>query len=217
MAHGTYDHLDRSVFLHHLAPGLKQAFLDRAELLRFEVNTPILRQGSASPGMYLISSGAVEITCASSTGQAVILHVARPGESLGELEAITGNACVANCIALRGAELLLCPRDTLAAFLAEPDFSRALMQVFHDRMRRDNEAKFVDQGPVEERLSTYLYQLSSAGPVIRKTQADLAGLVGCARQTLNRELGRLRDQNLIALEKGRVRVLNREALRQQTA
>ncbi len=213
----TFEHLDQSVFLSHLGPRLKQAFLDASALYRFEGATPFLKQGAKSPGMFMISAGAVEITCENATGQSVILHIARPGETLGELEAVTGNDCVGNCIALRNSELLFCPREKVVEFLSEPGFSLALMQVFHNRMRLDNESKFVYQSGVEERLGVFLYQLSSVHPVIRKTQSDLANLVGCARQTLNRELGRLRDQKVIALEKGRVRVLDREALRQQPA
>ena len=54
-------------------------------------------------------------------------------------------------------------------------------------------------------------------PEITKPQADLAGLLGCARQTLNRELGRLRDRNVIEIEKGRIRVLDRAALHEAPA
>ena len=76
--------------------------------------------------------------------------------------------------------------------------------------------KFVDQFyPVDQRLCDYLYRLSVERPEISKTQADLAGLLGCARQTLNRELGRLRDQDIIQMEKGKIRVTDREALYQQ--
>ncbi|MCP3972274.1 MAG: winged helix-turn-helix domain-containing protein [Rhodobacteraceae bacterium] len=56
----------------------------------------------------------------------------------------------------------------------------------------------------------YLRHLSADQPETGKTQCDLAGLPGCARQTLNRALGRLRDRHIIAMEKGKTRVLDRQ-------
>ena len=88
-----------------------------------------------------------------------------------------------------------------------------LMSAGYDRLVRDNSTKFVDQFyPVEQRLCDYLYRLSADKPVITKTQADLAGLLGCARQTLNRELGRLRGKKILTMEKGKIHILDRQAL-----
>ena len=91
---------------------------------------------------------------------------------------------------------------------------RNLFRVSYDRLVRDNQNKFVDQFyPVEQRLCEYLYRLSVDTAEVPKTQSDLAAILGCARQTLNRELGGLRERNIIELQKGKIVVLDRDALR----
>ncbi len=203
----------RSKFLRKLGPDLADAFFNATEILRLPVSTPILRQGSASPGLYLVVTGSVEITCKNDAGQCAILHLCGPGDIFGEIEAVTDDPCSATCTAAPGTILRFCPAPRMNALLTTKGFAAALLHIAYDRMSRESTTKFVDQFyPVEQRLCAYLHRLSSEQPVIAKTQADLAGLMGCARQTLNRELGRLRDRNVIALEKGRVRVLDRAAL-----
>ena len=101
--------------------------------------------------------------------------------------------------------------EKLALLRSYPD---RLLPSF-DRLVRDNAYKFVDSFyPVEQRLCDYLHRLSVGNPVVAKTQAELAGLLGCARQTLNRELKHLRQQGIIELEKGKIRVIDRPTLGQ---
>jgi CRP-like cAMP-binding protein len=203
----------RSKFLRQLGPDLIDAFFDATEILRLPTTSKILRQGAPSPGLYLVVTGSVEVTCENDAGQCAILHLCGPGDIFGEIEAITADPCSATCTAAPGTILRFCPAERMDALLPTRGFARALLHIAYDRMSRESTTKFVDQFyPVEQRLCAYLHRLSSEQPVIAKTQADLAGLMGCARQTLNRELGRLRDREVIALEKGRVRVLDRAAL-----
>ncbi len=205
--------LRQAEILSGLPPETADGILDACELLRFETRSDVLTQGAPVAAMYLIAEGAVEITCTNDAGQSVIVHMARHGEIFGETEALSNSPAAATCTAMPGATLLRCPGKLLDRCIASPDFVRNIARIFYDRLVRGNQNKFVDQFyPVEERLRAYLHLLSADTPEIAKTQADLAGLLGCARQTLNRELGRLRDRKIIEIEKGRIRVLDREAL-----
>jgi len=49
----------------------------------------------------------------------------------------------------------------------------------------------------------------------RLTQADLAGLTGTTRETLNKWLGVFQDQGIIRSDKGRIVVLDQRRLRQR--
>jgi CRP-like cAMP-binding protein len=196
-----------------LPEDFKVQFLNDCSVLVCEEATHLLVQGGAVQGMYLIAHGSVEITCVNACGQSVMIHLARPGEVFGDVEALSDNPCAASCTTAIGTTVLFCAKPLLYESLRAPTFVRNLMQVSYDRLVRDNRTKFIDQFyPVEQRLGAYLHLLSVDDLLISKTQGDLAGLLGCARQTLNRELGRLRERRVIELEKGRIRILDRAAL-----
>jgi CRP-like cAMP-binding protein len=163
--------------------------------------------------MFLIADGTVEVTCRGPNGLSVMVHVARSGEILGEAEALGGTSCAATATALAGSVVLFCPLPLLREQTRSETFLRNIARVFCERLVRDNTSKFIDQFyPVERRLCAYLYRLSVHDTQIAKTQTELAGFLGCARQTLNRELGRLRDIGVITLGKGKIRVTDRSAL-----
>lgn len=203
-------------FLAGLAPAEQAALLDACQLRHFTRAEEILVQGEASPGMYIIAQGAIEISVVGLDGHRSIIHHAGAGEVLGEAEAVAGNACVATCIAPAGSSVLLCPTPMLMAQLSHPLLLRNFAATFCQRMQRDNAFKLVDQfQPVEQRVCSYLRQLSMRSAVLQQNQAYLANVVGCSRQTINRILGSLRDEGIIALGKSEIRILDPEALEQR--
>ena len=80
-------------------------------------------------------------------------------------------------------------------------------------LERDNAGKSIDQHyTVEQRICSHLWQLSEQSKEIRQSQSYLATMVGCSRQTVNKELGILRDSEVITLSKGKITIHNRQAL-----
>ncbi len=208
-----YPHLLRSDVLKGLPDDTKLRLLDDCIMRSLDQIAPILVQGEPVNGMYLVAHGCVEITGINTEGQTVLIHLSRQGEVFGDVEAIGEKPAAANCTAMANSVVLFYPKQLLIGSMQCVTFMRNILAMSHDRLVRDNRVKFVDQFyPVDQRLCDYLHRLSADRPEISKTQADLAGLLGCARQTLNRELGRLRDQNIIQMEKGKIRVIDRNAL-----
>ncbi|MDJ0825861.1 MAG: Crp/Fnr family transcriptional regulator [Rhodobacter sp.] len=208
-----FPHLLKSELLADLPDDFRVRFLDACSVRLYDEPEEILAQGASVHGMFVIAHGSVEITCVSPDGQTAMIHLARQGEIFGEIETLSENVAAATCTATPKTTVLFCAQALLYDAVRAPAFLRNITRVFYDRMARDNATKFVDQFyPVDQRLRTYLHRLSADKPEISKTQADLAGLLGCARQTLNRELGRLREDRIIEIEKGKIRVLDRDAL-----
>lgn len=208
-----FPHLIKSQILRDLPDDFGVHFLNECSVRTYDQATPVLTQGDKVAGMFIVAHGAVEITSINSEGQTVLIHLSRQGEVFGDIEALSDNPAAANCTAAAKTVILFCAKPLLVSSMHSQIFLRNIIQVSYERLVRDNQIKFVDQFyPVEQRLCDYLLRLSAERPEITKTQADLAGLLGCARQTLNRELGRLRDREIIAMEKGKIRVLDREAL-----
>ena len=212
-----FPHLHAAHILRDLPDEVKSEFLNDCDIRTYQKGDTIIVQGKPVAGMYLIAHGSVEVTSVNAQGQSVLIHLHRQSDVIGETESLADRSAAANCIAATQSVLLFCPRDDLINFMRNRIFMRNMFRDVHERLVRDNSTKFVDQFySVEQRLCDYLFRLSVDKPEISKTQGDLAGLLGCARQTLNRELGRLRDKNILEIEKGRIRVLDREALHLQS-
>ena len=208
-----FPHLQTAPLLRDLSDEFRVDFLEGCAIRTFEQGETILAQGEAVKGMYIIAHGSVEVTSFNPEGQSVLIHLYRQADIFGEPETLAERHAAANCVAANQAVLLFCAKDLLLESTKNHVFLRNLMSAGYDRLVRDNSTKFVDQFyPVEQRLCDYLYRLSADKPVITKTQADLAGLLGCARQTLNRELGRLRGKKILTMEKGKIHILDRQAL-----
>ncbi len=201
---GIFQGLDRSA---------KVDFIDRCSVLVYPEPTVVLTQGSQSPGMYLVAHGSFEIVYLGEDGQRTFLARAAQGSIVGEAEAISGQVCAATCEVTANTTLLFCPKPMLFEALTSVQFVKNLATVFHGHLLQLNYFKLVDRhSPVDDRLCAYLLMFSERHTKIYDTQAYLAGVVGCSRQTINRELGKLRDEKIINIRKGVIEILDREKL-----
>ncbi|NNK78088.1 MAG: Crp/Fnr family transcriptional regulator [Litoreibacter sp.] len=208
-----FEHLLECELLKDMSEDDRIDFLDSCSLRSFSKPTLILAQGEPANGMTLIAEGVVEVSCIGPEGHQSIINHAGPGETLGEIEAIGERMCAASCVAFPGAVTLFCATPLLFGQLRSTVFVRNLLAIQSDRISRDNMFKMVDQFyTVGQRLCKYLHRMSTSTATLTLSQAHLAEIVGCSRQTVNKELGQLRDKELIAINKRKIRVLNREAL-----
>ncbi len=212
--HAAFSHLLDAPLLKDLPGPLQSAFLRQSTLKRCDERCEILAQGGESPGIFMIVDGHVEISYSDEDGNVSVLHVAGSGEVVGEVEAIAEKPCAASCVAVPDTRLLLFPKSGLAPYLGEPSFTRSLVTILYHRLMRDNEVKSLgDYGSVDLRLRMYLWQMSGSVSTLNVSQDYLATVVGCTRETVNRRLRQLRDEGVIELERGLLRVVDRAALR----
>ncbi len=191
----------------------RKEFIDRCTVLNYDHPTQILVQGEHSPGMFLIASGNVEILYLGEDGQQTFFARAGTGAVVGETEAITDQLCAATAEAKENTTLLFCPKRLLLEALGSVEFVKNMMRVFHGHLLQLNYFKLVDRNsPVDHRLCAYLLMFSERNSTIYDSQTYLAGVVGCSRQTINKELGVLRDKGFISVEKGVIEILDREKL-----
>lgn len=176
--------------------------------------TYILRQGEFTTGGYFIASGRVEVGFVDASGNQVIVHMAQPGEMLGEVEALSGRPCACSCLTLPDTTVLFCPARALCTHVPPEILIPNLCTLLHDRLLRENRNKAADYYyDARQRIRLYLHQLTSeSDDAVHLSQSQLGVLVGCSRQTVNRLLGDLRDEGIIELGRNTVRVRDRERL-----
>ncbi len=204
----------RSDILSDLPSDLREDILDQCAIRVFRRGQFILRQGERSEGLYFVAHGLVQISQTSPDGEVTVIHHAGPGETMGEVEAIADRPCVADCMATVDATVLLYPTPLLFSAVGNKVFLRNIMRVNHTRLERDNASKhMVTFSTVEQRLCTCLLQLAGRDGEITRNQSYIADAVGCSRQSVNKELSRLKERGLLVTEKRVIRLIDMPGLR----
>ncbi len=208
-----FPHLLKADFLQGLDSGFKRNFLNACTVRIFKKPTLIFEQGMPAEGMAIVAHGYADVTYTGEDGQEMFLVRAKAGATLGESETISDEPCAASCKTSSNATVLFCASAQLDTALQNPAFVKNLTKILHKRLVYDNWVKHIGQfGVVGERLRGFLYVLSENVGKISETQSYLANVVGCSRQTINRELAALREAGLIAQNGSEITVLDREAL-----
>jgi CRP/FNR family transcriptional regulator, cyclic AMP receptor protein len=193
-------------------------FLDACTLSSVATGSVVLQQGSEVEAMILIAHGCIEVSLVNDEGHVAIIHHARESETLGEIEAISREPCLAGCTAIGPATVLLCPVGLLTEHLSNPLIQRNIMRITRGRLLRDNQRKYMDQNyPLDRRLCAYLLRLADRNNRVQQSQSYIAHLASCSRQSINRGLATLREDGLVAIEKGKIRLLDREGMERRLA
>jgi len=213
-----FSHLAKASFFEGMQPSQVDRFLDSCVLRTVPDGTVILQQDTEAPGIALIAHGCVEVTLRNPDGHVAVLHHAREAETLGCMEAIAEQPCVASCTAVGDATYLFCPVETLRNELAHPLIQRNVMRITRARMLRDSQRRHVDQHySLDRRVCAYLLRLSDRSNRVAHSQSYIANLASCSRQSINRALATLREEGLIMIEKGKIRLVDRRGLERKLA
>lgn len=201
---------------------------DRTEVLRaarrrrFTRNEVVFHEGDPADTAHLLAKGRVSVTITTPLGDKAMLAVLGPGAVFGELALLAEEPVrSATITALEATETLSLSRAqfeglrrehrTTDRFLVE-----ALASALRDMSQRLLEALYV---PADTRIVRRVQQLAAeygdgrAETVIPLTQEALASMAGTARPTANRVLRALESDGLVRVGRGRITVLDAEALR----
>jgi CRP/FNR family cyclic AMP-dependent transcriptional regulator len=192
----------------------------------FKSGQVLFHQEDPGHDLYLIRSGRVKIVRLSPNGQETILHLAGPGECLGEMALLDEAPRSATATALEPVEALRLAREAFLMVLEQrPEVGRAVMRELVRRIRRLNEqvqdSFWLDlRGRIAKTLLTLAErhgQPSSQGIRIplRLTREELAQLVGAARPTVSTELMGFREQGIVTVDRAGITLHRTEPLRKR--
>jgi CRP-like cAMP-binding protein len=205
------------VALERVAAGMRSRRFRRGEVI-FHIGDP----GDA---LFVMVVGEVKISLPSETGEEAILATLKSGDVFGELALLDGAPRSATATAISATETVVLPRDRFRELIAtEAGVRDALLASIAGELRRltthVEELHFLD---ITGRLASRLARLAGesgaarladgsirlAGPL---TQGDLAAMIGCTRQSVNKLLGMFSDDKLIRLERDRIVILDLDGL-----
>ncbi len=208
-----FPRLLKADILEGLAPGFKKDFIDACGVVSCERPTEIYTQGKKADEVLILAHGYVDVTYLGEGGVEMFIIRLQAGTAIAEMEVISEEPCLATCKTSANAILLSCPQAQLYSALQQPVFLKNMIRAFYRRLSYVNWSKYMAQfGSVDDGLRGYLYVLSEFTSAFRETQSNLAKMVGCSRQTINRELSALREAGLIETSGSEIRVIDREML-----
>ena len=202
--------------------GLSSAELDSIKEFIFEKEVErgemILLEDEHSDVLYFVASGVVKVFKTSSDGKEQILSLIRPGESFNDVPVFDGGPTLASAQAI-GPVVLYGMRnsDLEAIFRSHPQVSLNVTRVLSQQMRHlVSLVEDLSFRHVIARVAKILLEYASdgTGPKPRLTHQEMAAMAGTAREMIGRSLKSLEDGGAIRLERQRIVITNKKALRE---
>lgn len=195
-------------------------FLALAHRRTFARDEVVFHKGDPADAVHLITKGRFARRVLSPVGQWAMLAIRGPGDTFGELALVwTGMRRLVTVSALERSETLSIAGVTFRGLLGQhPELKDVLVKLLAERLLFADEhiiaGHFLD---ADARVRWALLRLvpvyaSGDGVVVPLTQESLAELAGTARGTVNRVLREDQERGVVALERGRIRILDPEAL-----
>jgi len=185
---------------------------------RLPAGATLFRPGDAAPGFVLVSQGSVSVFLTGRNGREIALYDVGPGQTCVQttLCLLGEERYTAEARAMTDVEIVIVPGGQFMRWVDErPQFRGFVFRAFGARLAEVTaileQVAFVK---IEARLAAELLKRAGADGVVRATHHDLAVAIGSAREVISRRLEVLARDGLVALDRGLVRIVRAEDLRQ---
>lgn len=184
--------------------------LRRGEVLFFE--------GDSAVGFYILLSGRVRIYKSSPEGREYTLHIIRSGQMFAEAAIFQGDTFPANCAALDESTAIFFPKEQFISLISRsPQMSLKMISALSGFVRDLNQqVENLSLKEVSARLASHLLRMSEASGqdsvILDTSKAELASQLGTISETLSRNLGHLRDRDVIRVSGNRIEIVDRQLL-----
>ncbi|HXA43283.1 MAG TPA: Crp/Fnr family transcriptional regulator [Candidatus Solibacter sp.] len=208
----------RTLLTTYLFQDLSPAEVDRmsakATVMRFERNQHICRQGDAADEIWVLATGQLREYRVDVDGNEFVSELMSPGAVFGEPGPFARERDrVMNVVAVVPSEVIRIPRDDLYEFFLDHP---PVLQRLLEGLASDARAALIDlptaaYRSVFSRVLERLILLASTHGVdagdgavridLRVSQSELAAMVGCTRENVNRVLSTLADRGVVRLDR----------------
>jgi CRP-like cAMP-binding protein len=219
MRESNVELLRRLPIFRALTPKMLEHVANHATRRKVTRGTTLFRKGDPGNSLIVVVSGRVKISVPSPDGREVVLNVIHPGEVLGEIALLDGRPRTADAVALTDCELMVVDRREFTPFVRDnPDVALRLIEVLCERLRHTSEQVedviFLDLPGRLAKTLLHLVQRSGMRPpcALTITQREIGQMIGMSRESTNKQLGAWAARNWLRIERGRIVVLDADAL-----
>jgi CRP/FNR family cyclic AMP-dependent transcriptional regulator len=205
--HPIFSDLDAEAF-EQLGRYAKSATLKRG--------ATIFSKGDPGNSLIAVVTGTVKISISSPDGRTAILNLIGPGEIVGEVALLDGQARTADAIANTNCEIFVIDRREFLPFVrSQPALAMKFIELLCARLRwTSDQVEEVILQDLPGRLASALIRLTErhkatqGGRAIAITQQEISEMVGMSRESINKQLRAWATRNWVRLEHGAIVMLD---------
>jgi CRP/FNR family transcriptional regulator len=210
--------LQQNRYLSGLDDKILEYLAQNTRLISYDSEEYIIQEEQPCQGLCIVESGRVKIFKNSRSGREMIINVFETGESFNEVPVFDQLENPVNVGAILDSRIWLIDAQALRTVIAEhPEAAQKIIINLSQNLRmmvgKVAELSFFT---VTARLARLLRQLSSkqlsGDSSERLTQDDLASRIGTVREVVARSLKELEKTGSIDVERGKIKILDREKL-----
>lgn len=192
-------------------------------LRSYAAGAVLMQEGEESGDAILVLSGSLRIWRCGSRDAVRTFRLAKPGDLVGEIGLIRNSSRSATVTAQEDTSVLAISRDAFRSLVrAHPEFALGVMDVLCKRLEASNHAWEMSQAyGTNARVASLLLHLWHDFPLeqdgrrciaVRLSHLEMASMLGIARENVTRALTRLRRAGAIAIDGGRIEILDADEL-----
>jgi CRP/FNR family transcriptional regulator len=174
-------------------------------------------------GVFVLCAGQVKLSISSSAGKTLILRIAKPGEILGLMAAMSDSPYEVTAETLHPCQVAFLRRDDFLLFVAKhPEvYQAAVMQLTTLYRGACEQLRTVGlSATAPEKLARLLLDWSADGKDTNRcmpiklplTHEEIAEFIGTSRETVTRTLSEFKSRQFVALQGSTLMISNRPAL-----
>ena len=200
------DHLRNCAIFSGLCQGALEELASLAEERSCQDGCTVFLEGEEAGALHILIDGSIDLVKGWQDGRSRVVRSVGRGEMFAEAAMFSGEAYPATAVARKRSSVLLIRKEHFVAFVRRhPDVSLAMMGAM-SRLLRHMNALLADLslGQVENRLAAFLVAKSRERGKKRFsigiTKQELALRIGTVPETLSRNLKKLKDRGIVAVD-----------------
>jgi len=214
--------LKKNTFLGRLSDVVLDTLIRRGQIRKYARGDIVYRRGDPGDSLHVLITGRIKLTNISVGAKEVVLHFCGVGEIFGEVAALDGKERAVNAVALEESEVLVIyTRDLLPTLIAHPHAMLDIIRMLCAKARAG--ALLLEDKTLEmrRRAARGLLRLAQQHGRRRKdgvhlqltiSQEELGNYLGLSRANVSRQLGKLRDANVLKIGRAQIVITDERGL-----
>jgi CRP-like cAMP-binding protein/CheY-like chemotaxis protein len=174
--------------------------------------TELFAEGDAPLNIFFIKSGSIKVYQSHPDGKELITNVYNTNDFFGFEPILEGNNYHESAVAMQDSEIINIPKyDFLTLLQTNPDVSKGFISLLSKKVaEKEKQLLNLAYNSVRQRTAEALLkvrELKDSNENIQISRDDLAKMVGTASESVIRVLSDFKDEGLIEIEGGKIKII----------
>lgn len=178
----------------------------------FKKKIEIFSEGDTPSYVYLVKSGSVKVYKSHPDGKEFIMSLYKQNDYFGFESILENSQYKESAMALEDSEIIIIPKqDFLTLLHTKSDVSKTFISLLCQKVKeKEHQLLHLAYNSVRQRTAEALlnlFHLKDNNPALSVSRDDLAKMVGTASESVIRVLSDFKDEGLIDIESGKIKIL----------